>query len=283
MSMLPSYYKNGRTFGPNGKGAIRGLKFREIHLLIFLFVTFSFAWCLLVLYMPEMQTTDTSFEATYKKFIHRSPSGIDTSRDNTATEGQLNSDSQRPNFENGAEGNQPVAGQPPMIRRPKLNPEHGAEGNQPVTAGQPPMIKRPKLNPEHGAEGNQPVTAGQPPMIKRPKLNLENEAGGNSPSDAGRPPMIQRPEFNQENGPQSEKDGNEPNREGNDPETDHDDDDDDDDDDDEHNVDNKEHQHDGDVHDTDQIGLATERRDKVKEVSVQYVNKKSPYSTVITQ
>ena len=223
MSMLQSYHKNGRTFGPNGKGAIRGLKFREIHLLIFLFMTFSFAWCLLVLYMPEMQTTDTSFEATYKKFIHRSPSGIDTSRENTATEGQLNSDSQRPNFENGAEGNQPVAGQPPMIRRPKLNPEHGAEGNQPATAGQPPRIKR--------------------------------------------------PEFNQENGPQSKNYGNEPNREGNDPETD-----DDDDDDNEHIVDKKEHQHDGDVHDTYQIRLARERRDKVKEVSVQYMSIKSHHT-----
>ena len=276
MSVLPSYHKNGRTFGPNGKGAIRGLKFREIHLLIFLFVTFSFAWCLLVLYMPEMQTTDTSFEATYKKFIHRSPSGIDTSREDTelnseggaytktshetsdsiATEGQLNSDSQRPNFENGAEGNQPVAGQPPMIRRPKLNLENGAEGNQPVTAGQPPMIQRPKLNLENGAEGNQPVTAGQPPLIQRPKLNLENGAEGNQPVTAGRPPMIRRPEFNQENGPQSKEDWNEPNREGNDPETDDDDD---------------EQQHNRDVHDIDQIGQATERRDKVKEVSVLYM------------
>ncbi len=35
------------------------------------FLTFTLAWCILVMYMPDHQTTDTGFEATYNKFIHR--------------------------------------------------------------------------------------------------------------------------------------------------------------------------------------------------------------------
>lgn len=67
---LPLYHKNTR---PKRGGTTNGsFKLKEAHLMMFLFLTFSLAWCVLIVYMPVSQTTDTGFEATYQKFIHRS-------------------------------------------------------------------------------------------------------------------------------------------------------------------------------------------------------------------
>lgn len=43
---------------------------------MFLFLTFSLAWFVLILYMPETQTLDTGFDATYDKFHRKSPNGL---------------------------------------------------------------------------------------------------------------------------------------------------------------------------------------------------------------
>lgn len=70
MSQLPLYHKNTKYKRSSSAGG--SFKLSEAHLLMFLFLTFTLAWCVLVVYMPESQTSDTGFEATYQKFIHRS-------------------------------------------------------------------------------------------------------------------------------------------------------------------------------------------------------------------
>ena len=76
--LLPTHYKHGGTLNNQGRKINLPLRLREAHLLLFLFLTFSLAWCVLVVYMPETQTSDTGFEATYQKFIHRSLDSIET-------------------------------------------------------------------------------------------------------------------------------------------------------------------------------------------------------------
>ena len=101
MSQLPLYHRNDRVSGANRRGEFR---FGEAHLLMFLFLTFSLAWFVLVLYMPDAQTLDTGFEATYNKFHRKSPNGLkplsfpkeDDDRNPSFTHHDQDSDNPRP-------------------------------------------------------------------------------------------------------------------------------------------------------------------------------------------